>query len=391
MEWLREIIVLTRLNLLTLSQRVANSMVTVVGVACVVGVFVAVLSLAAGLKHTVASVGSEGNAIILSRGAASEFNSSISLEQERVIAELSGVRHGVDGKLLLSPEYYIAVSLADSSVTLRGVTLAGLRVRKNVKIVEGRAFREGTNEIVVGRQIRGLLGNPVAGQTLRIGDASWQVVGILDEDGSESESEIWCDLAALQGHFRQTGVYQSVRMSLEPGRSVADIQAQMDKDQRLRRMVVHDEREYFASQSGSMSSFIEAVGYPLALVMIVGAVIAVINTMYASVSARTVEIATLRAIGYEPFAVGVATLFESMLLALVGGLIGAILVYLALNGYTVNSMSRLTNTQVIFGFAVTPELVARGLITALVVGLFGGFFPALRASRLSVASGLRDE
>jgi putative ABC transport system permease protein len=390
MRWLKQILVLSRLNVFTIPQRLASGMVTIVGVACVVGVFIAVLSMAAGLEYAISSVGSEENVIVLGRGAVTELNSNISTENERIIADTPGVRKGSDGTPLSSPELYITVPVAGGPVTLRGTTLGGLQVRTKVKILEGRLFREGTNEIILGRQIAKALQDAPVGRTLDIGDSSWQIVGVFEDSGSVAESEIWCDVRVLQQRFRREGVYQSIRLSLDPELAIEDFQARLDQDPRLR-VVVQNERDYYTSQSSNMTSFIRAIGYPLAIIMGFGAIIAVINTMYASVSARTVEIATLRALGYLPFSVGISTLLESMVLAVAGGALGAIAVYFALNGYSISAFSSESVSQVVFGFTVTSELMVQGLTAALVIGFLGGLFPAIRASRLPIVAGLRED
>ena len=391
MQWLRQIVIVSCLNVLTIPQRYANALVTLIAVGCVVGVFVAVLSMAAGLQYAVNSAGAADNVIVLSTGATSEFSSNISREENALIAEASGIRRGETGEALASPEFYIAVRVRGAPVTLRGLTETGLKVRRGAKIREGRAFREGTSEIVLGRQVADRLKDVTPGSALQMANASWTVVGIFDDDGSVSESEIWCDLRVLQQHFKRVGVFQSVRLSLAPGADAASIEAQLARDQRSSRLTVQSERAYYASQSKGMTAFIKAIGYPLTIVMVLGAVVAVINTMYASVSARRVEIATLRALGYAPFSVGFSALAESMVLALCGGLLGALFVYVFLNGYSISTLSRETASQVSFGFTVTKDLVRLGLLAALTIGLLGGLFPAVRAARLPVAAGLRED
>jgi putative ABC transport system permease protein len=212
---------------------------------------------------------------------------------------------------------------------------------------------------------------------------------VFDADGSVSESELWTDVRVLQDAYRRGNSYQSVRVKLQSEDSIATLEQVLAKDPRLD-AEVQSERAYYASQADGMIKFIKAVGYPLTILMAIGAIFGALNSMYASVSVRGREIATLRALGFGPVPVMVSTIIESTVLALAGGLIGAALAYLLFNGMQVSTLNGPSFSQVVFDFAVTPELLKQGLYAALIIGVIGGLFPAIRAARMPVAQALRE-
>ncbi|MGB5209997.1 MAG: ABC transporter permease [Gammaproteobacteria bacterium] len=392
--WLRQIAAVTAMNLRNLPARPGPSLVAVLGVAAVVGVFAAVLSMAKGFERTMVAAGAEDVAIIFRAGSTTELNSGLSFEQTQIIAGAPGIAR-VDGSPVTSAELFVVVDLPKKStntsanVPLRGVQPGGYAVRPNLRIVEGRPFEPGRNEIVVGRAAQRQFAGLDVGQTVRFGQTDWQVVGAFEDGGGVSESELWCDVRVLQPAWRRGNTFQSVRARLEDPAAIADLEAALAKDPRVE-VDVFAERDYYAEQSEGLSRFIRLVGYPVSILMAIGAVFAALNTMYASVAARTREIATLRAIGFRPSAVALATLIESTVLALIGGVVGGALVYIIFNGFTVSTLNGASFSQVVFDFAVTPGLLEQGMIAALIIGLVGGLFPALRAARLPVVTALRE-
>jgi putative ABC transport system permease protein len=392
--WLRQIAAVTAMNLRNLPARPGPSLVAVLGVAAVVGVFAAVLSMAKGFERTMVAAGAEDVAIIFRAGSTTELNSGLSFEQTQIIAGAPGIAR-VDGSPVTSAELFVVVDLpkkstnASANVPLRGVQPGGYAVRPNLRIVEGRPFEPGRNEIVVGRAAQRQFAGLDVGQTVRFGQTDWQVVGAFEDGGGVSESELWCDVRVLQPAWRRGNTFQSVRARLEDPAAIADLEAALAKDPRVE-VDVFAERAYYAEQSEGLSRFIRLVGYPVSILMAIGAVFAALNTMYASVAARTREIATLRAIGFRPSAVALATLIESMVLALMGGVVGGVLVYIIFNGFTVSTLNSASFSQVVFDFAVTRGLLEQGMVAALIIGLVGGLFPALRAARLPVVTALRE-
>jgi putative ABC transport system permease protein len=277
-----------------------------------------------------------------------------------------------------------------ANVPLRGVQQHSFTVRDNVRIVEGRNFQEGQNELIVGRAAQGKFAGLNVGDSIKFGQSEWRIVGAFEDNGSVSESELWCDVRILQQAYRRGNSFQSVRVKLNTPQALDEFKKALASDPRLAIVGVQSEKDYYSVQSEGMTKFIKAVGYPLAILMAIGAVFGALNTMYASVSARTREIATLRALGFGNLSVICATVVESMLLAFAGSLLGAVIVYLVFNGYTVSTMNGASFSQVVFAFAVTPQLLWQGINAAVWIGLIGGFFPALRAVRVPVVVALRE-
>lgn len=394
MNTIKQITAVTTLNLRNLPQRLASSAVAVVGVGAVVLVFAAVLSMAAGLERTMLAAGSEDTAVIMRSGSTSELNSGLSHEQTLIVANAPGVLKDGDNAIM-SAELYVITDVkkrsndGDANVPFRGVQPGALEVRDNVHITEGRMFEAGKNEIVVGRGAREEFQGLDVGQTIRFGQNEWSIVGTFEAGGSVSESELWTDIRVLQNAYRRGNSYQSVRVKLESPESIETLRQALDDDPRIDPDVL-SEREYYSSQSQGLVQFIKLIGYPLTVLMAVGAIFGALNSMYSSVSVRGKEIATLRALGFGPTAVLVSTVVESVLLALAGGLLGGLLAFIVFNGFQVSTLNGVSFSQVVFNFAVTPELLLQGLKAALIIGVVGGLFPAIRAARLPVAQALRE-
>jgi putative ABC transport system permease protein len=391
---IKQIIAVTLLNLRNLPQRFASSAVAVVGVGAVVLVFAAVLSMAAGLERTMLLAGSDDTAVIMRNGATSELNSGLSNEQTLIIANAPGVLKDGDNAIM-SAELYVITDVkkvsnqTDANVPFRGVQAGAFAVRDNLRIADGRMFEPGKNEIVVGRAAQQEFMGLDVGNTIRFGQTEWAIVGTFDAGGSVAESELWTDVRVLQNAYRRGNSYQSVRVRLESPGSIETLRQALDEDPRIDPDVM-SEREYYSAQSQGLVRFIKLIGYPLTILMAIGAVFGALNSMYSSVSVRGKEIATLRALGFGPTAVLFSTVIESVLLALVGGLLGGLLAYLVFNGYTASTLNGQSFSQVVFDFAVTPELLLQGMKAALIIGVVGGFFPAIRAARLPVAQALRE-
>jgi putative ABC transport system permease protein len=392
---LNQILAASWAAILSLPARLGASAVAVFGTACVVGVFISVLSMAEGFEKTLLAAGSDNTIIVMREAATSEMNSGLSNEQVQLIMDAPGVQRGADGRALAAAELYVIADIpkrdndGSANVPLRGVQPHSLTVRDNIRIVEGRSFEEGQNELIVGRAAQREFAGLNVGDTVKLGQNEWRVVGAFEDAGSVSESEMWCDVRILQQAYRRGNSFQSVRVKLENPAAIDDFKKVLASDPRLV-VGVQTERDYYATQSEAMTKFIKWIGYPLAILMAIGAMFGALNTMYASVSARTREIATLRALGFGSLSVICSTLIESILLAFVGGLVGAVIVYLVFNGYTVSTMNGASFSQVVFAFAVTPQLLWQGINAAVWIGLLGGFFPALRAVSVPVVVALRE-
>jgi putative ABC transport system permease protein len=392
--WLSQIITISWMNIRNVPQRWGTSSVAVFGVACVVGVFIGVLSMATGFQRTMSSAGSPNTVVIMRAGATSEMSSGINYEQTQLIAGLPGIAKDGD-QLLSSAELFVVVDISkkttntSANVSLRGVMPAAFKVREKFKIVEGRNFEPGKNELIVGRAAQSQFNNLSVGSVIRFGQTEWNVVGMFESGGGLAESELWCDAKILQAVYRRGNSYQTIRATLTSPNELKNFQAAIAADPKFN-VEARLEKEYLAEQSEPMTKFIKVIGYPIAILMAIGAIFGAINTMYTSVSTRTREIATLRALGFGAFPVAFSTLFESLILAFIGAAIGSVVVYFLFNGYTVSTLNFASFSQVVFDFAVTPALLKQGVIFAAVIGFIGGLFPAIRAARLPVATALRD-
>ena len=394
LNWLSQVAAVTWLNLRTIGQRRGASLAAVVGVAGVVAVFVTVLSIAEGFRRTMTTGASPDTAIVLRSGTDSEMMSGIVRDQTRIIAEAPGVRRAAAGPVA-SSELYVVVDVpkrstgTDANVPLRGVQPAAFDVRDRIRIVQGRRFEPGRNEVIVGKAAAAEFAGLDLGSRLHWGENQWTVVGIFAADGGLAESEIWCDVGVLQPAYRRGNTFQSVYAKLESPAAFDRFKDALTTDPRLDVKVLR-ESDYYAEQSRTLYAIITGLGTTIAILMGVGAVFGALNTMYTAVASRMREIATLRALGFNTGPVVISVLAESLALALIGGAAGAAIAYLAFNGYQAATMNWSSFSQVAFSFAVTPRLLVQGIVYALLMGLVGGLFPAIRAARLPVATALRE-
>ena len=391
--YLLQIAAVTRINVKSIPQRFWLSLSTVVAIALVVTVLLSFLAMAYGFQRTLSGTGAADVAIVLRGGSQAEVNSTVSRDQVRLIEDGPGIGRGTDGKPLVSPELYLIVdgvkrtTKTKANVPLRGMGPQGQAVRQNIKLTAGRTFAPGSNEIVVGKGVIGEFEGFEMGSTVTFGTSRWTVVGVFSADGSVFESEIWGDLPVVQSLFNRNNYFQTVRAKLESPATLAALRDYADSDPRLK-LDVKSELAYFADQASQTSDLIQKLGWPLAIAMAFGALAGALNTMYSSVAARTVEIATLRAIGFGGTPAFIGTMVESLILAVLGGVIGALATFLVFDGFTTATMGA-NFTQVVFSFKLTPGLILQGVALALIVGVLGGVFPAIRAARLPIVAGLQ--
>jgi putative ABC transport system permease protein len=392
--WLSQLAVVTGVVVRTLPQRAGWSVAATTGIALVVAVMVAVFSIAEGFRNTLASTGSPENAMVLRSGTDSEMSSNLDLDAVRVIEEGPGIRRDAQGTLA-SAELFVIVDLpkrsagTEANVPLRGVEPEAFAVRDRVRIVEGRRFEPGKSELIAGRGAAETFAGLDVGSVLRWGDSSWTVVGIFEADGSLSESELWCDVRVLQPAYRRPNNFQSVYAKLESPAAFTAFKDSLTTDPRLKVRVVRED-EYYAAQSEVLYGLITGLGTIVTALMAVGAVFGAVITMYSAVSARTREIATLRALGFAAGPVVASVLVEALVLALAGGALGAGCAYGAFNGLQAATLNWQSFSQVVFAFSVTPALMLQALVVSCVLGLLGGLLPAVRAARLPIATALRE-
>src|SRR6266853_1937039 len=381
-------------NVRSVKARWTSTIVAVVGIAGTVGVFVAMLSLARGFKATLVSSGSADNALITRAGATSEMTSGVSLDSVKVIQDAPGIARGADGPLL-TPEAVLMAPIplrstgTDANVELRGVAPNVFAIRSNVKIIEGRMFRPGLSELVVGKNAKATYSGLTLGSTIGLGSVRWQVVGIFDAGGSAFDSEVWGDAHLLNGAYKRPDTFsQSVTVHLASPVALQQLRDSLTSDPRLNVDVVR-EIDYYAKQSTRMTTLITRLGGFVALIMAIGAVFGALNTMYSAVAERGREIATMRALGFGGANVVLSFVFEALMISLFGGVLGCLAV-LPLNGLTTSTMNFQTFSNLAFAFKITPVLLLSGVCFALVMGFLGGILPAVRAALLPVATALRE-
>ncbi len=368
---------------------------TVLGIGLVVAVFLCVMALGEGLTRVFTTSGSDQNVLVLRQNSQSELQSGISRDQVPLIETLPGIAKDVDGKPLASPELVVVVNLekrggGSSNVTIRGVGEKGMKLRPTFNLEKGRMFEPGKSEVVVSQSVESRFASCDVGQTIKFGAYRWTVVGLFDAGGTAPDSEIWTDVEGMVSDFKRNG-YSSVlaRTTDRAGRD--QFLAGLAGDPRLA-LEGKIERKYYDEQT-STAAPIKFLGIFVGVVMAIGACFGAMNTMYAAVSARTREIATLRALGFGRLAIMTSFVLESIFLALLGGVLGCVLgwlaVKLALSGVT-GTTNFATFSEVVFAFRLTPTLMVTGIVFSLFMGFFGGVFPAGRAAFTKITSALRQ-
>lgn len=392
--WLSQIASVTLFSLRTIPARKGSAIVAVVGIAGVVVVFVGVLSIAEGFRAAMTVSGTDDVAIVLRSGADTEMTSGLSREEVRLVGDAPGVARTSVGPLA-SAELFVMINLpkrstgTDANVPLRGVERAAMAVRGDMRIEEGREFTPGRNEVVVGGGAARAFAGLDLGRTIRVGANEWLVVGIFAGGGGATESEIWTDAAVLQPAYNRGDSFQSVYAKLESPQSFQQFKDALTTNPQLKVKVLR-QAEYLAEQSSALTNFIQAFGFAIAALMALGALFGALNTMYNAVASRHREIATLRALGFGSSPVVLSVMIESLVLALIGGAVGATAAYLAFDGFKAATINWQTFSQIAFAFSVTPRLLVSAIAWAAGIGLLGGLFPAIRAARLPIAAALRE-
>jgi putative ABC transport system permease protein len=381
-------------NFRSIRARWTSTIVAVLGIAGTVGVFVAMLSLARGFKATLVASGSPDNALVMRAGSPSEMMGGVTLDSIKVIQDAPGIARGANGPLVtqevvgVMPVPLISTG-TDANVQIRGVSPNVLEIRKFVRIEQGRMFNPGLSEIVVGKNASKTYSGLTVGNKINMAGGHWEVVGVFDAGGSAFDSEIWCDSHVLNDILkRPSNIFQSVTVHLASRDSFKTLKDALTSDPRLNVDVIR-EVDYYAKQSTTMTTLITWLGGFVAAIMAVGAIFGALNTMYSAVSERGREIATMRAVGFSTWNVILSFLFEALLISIVGGVIGCLAV-LPLNGLTTNTLNFQTFSNLAFAFKITFNLLAMGILFALVMGVLGGLLPAIRAAIRPVAVALRE-
>jgi putative ABC transport system permease protein len=379
-------------NLRNLSQRRVSTLLTALGIALVAWVFIFTLALAGGFEAALRTTGSPQNAIVVRSGSTAELTSIITRDAAAALQSQPEIAKAPDGQPLATAELVVVWNLVrrngtPTNVVVRGVGPKSAALRPRIHMVAGRMFRPGLDEIVVGKMVSERFRNTSLGDKIKLSGREWTVVGVFDAGGTSYDSEIWGDVELFMPVFDRP-VYQSVIMRLDDPSHFAPLKKRLEADPRMS-AAVHHEDEFYAAQSGLLAQLLRTLGVFVTLIMALGAIFGALNTMYASVGARTKEIGTLRAIGFSRGAVLLSILLESTLLALLGGLIGCLLA-LPVQGFTTGTMTFSTFSELAFKFVVTPGMLLAGLIFSAVMGLVGGFFPARKAASMPVVEALRQ-
>ncbi len=392
--WLSQVIAVTGFGIRTLPQRSGAAAAAAFGIAGVVTVMVSVLSIANGVNETMDNSVSSRNAIVLRSGSDTEMTSGFDKDTANIIAEAPGIARNERGPIA-SPELFVVMDMtkrsnnSEANVPLRGIGPAAYDVRENFQLLDGRKFEWGRNEAIVGIAAKREFVGLGMGQTITVGNEPWTVVGTFSTGGGVAEGEIWGDAAVLQPAYRRGNFFQSVIVRLSSIDAFTEFKDSLTTDPRVNVKVLR-ESEYYAGQTEILTAVITGLGTLIAVIMGLGAMFGALNTMYATVSARTREIATLRALGFKTSPVIISILLESLFLALAGGIAGGALAYFAFDGFEAATLNWSSFSQVSFSFRVSVSLLMQGVLFAALIGLLGGLFPAIRAARLPVATALRE-
>jgi putative ABC transport system permease protein len=380
-------------NVRNMKLRKGLTIMTALGIALTVTTAIFIMSLLAGLDKAFGSSGNPLNVLVLRKGSTSELTGPFPAEDFQTLKTLSGIAKDIHGEPLVSGEITVVIVLprkdgsGEVNVTVRGMMQDGLELRPGIKLAQGRWFSPGQREVVVSRSINRRFSHANVGDSLEFGKGQWQVVGVFDGAGTAAESEIWGDVNQMNSDFDRQGVYSSAYLHATDPVAAEALKHRVEDDQRLQ-LDSMLEPEYYATQTSS-GDVIKWIGRVVAVIMAIGSIFAATNTMYAAVAYRSREIATLRVIGFSRLSILTSFVFESVLLALVGALVGIILM-LPFNGMTTGTQNQVTFSEVVFGLQMTAGVVGKAMLFALIMGLFGGIFPAWHASRREILAALRD-
>lgn len=380
-------------NIRNVMNRPMSTLTTALGIGLTVAIFIGALALAAGFRAALVSTGRADNVIVLRKGADSEISSGISRDNANVIRALQEIAPGPDGRPLVTADLVVVTNRdrlgqsGSSNVTVRGVDPSAATIRGDVRITQGRMFTPGTDEVVVGRRIAGRFQNCAVGDRIRFQQRDFTVVGHFATGGSAFESEIWGDVEVMMPALDRDNTYQSVVFRMRDPKQFAGLKTRLEADPRLQ-VQVQIENQFFAKQSELFTGLITGIGLFITIIMAVGALFGAANTMFAAIGSRTREIATLLVLGFSPISIMLSFIFESVLISALGGVLG-ILMALPVNGITSSTTNFSSFSELAFQFQITPAAMLAGMIFAVALGLLGGFFPALRASRQTLSTALR--
>jgi len=370
------------------------TLLAVGGIALVIAVFAVLMSMSEGFKAALRSTGRPDNAIVVQRGSGSELTSGVPLADRNMLAVDERVARDASGQPLASWEQVIVIGLPrirdgqPANVTLRAVTERAFEVRGGIRVVEGRSFTPGLDEVIVGRKLTKRISSLAIGQHVKYQQKQFAIVGLFESEGAAFESEIWGDYDTFSAIFQRGGSSNSLVLRMKDPAAIPELDRFVRAQPQMQLQALSEQR-YYEEQAGPLARVLNGLASFVAFVMGIGAVFGAINTMYAIVASRTREIGTLRALGFSRRAILASFLIESVILALVGGAIGCLLAF-PMNGFSTGTGQTQSFSEIAFNFQITPGIVLRGMIFAVVMGVLGGLLPALRGSRMPITSALRE-
>ena len=394
--------------------RILTSIISIISIACVAAVILAVLALTDGMVKTMARTGLDNTLLVMRAGAVSELQSVMFPIEVKILSNNPLIKHNPNNEqAIYAAEMFVTTelkrenigvnSIAKSSekmtenLALRGISQKTYQFRPNFKIIAGKKFKTGVRELLIGQAIARKMPELTVGKIITLGDSQWLISGVFSDNNSVFESELWADIGIVQSDYRRGNTVQSVRLALKNTDQTALSQQQMIKrlraewqaDPRLNVRII-SEKAFFAEQGENLTKLVRWIGLPIAIIMALGAIIAALNTMYAAIASRSKEIATHKAMGFSPLAIASSIMSEALLLALLGGLLGVLPLFILFDDWTAASQSANNMSQIMFNFNISPQLMAQAIALSLVIGLIGGILPALKAMKLPVTAALRD-
>ena len=389
---------LTIINFKSFPQRLAASLVSILSIACVTAVILSVLAMTEGMMKTLHKTGLDNTILVMRAGAVSELQSVMFPVEMNILANNSKITRNAQGQAMASAEMFVNAEVnfkagiddqVTTSLALRGISATTLLFRPNFKLERGKLFSSGIRQLLIGQAIARRMPELSVGKTITLGGAQWQISGIFSDDNSVFESELWADIGIVQSDYQRGNTIQSIRLALNNINDLAALEKEWQDDPRLNVRVI-TEKQFFADQAEDLTRLIRWLGFPVAVVMALGAMVAALNTMYAAIASRSKEIATHKAIGFSPLAISISILCEAVLIAVVGGGLGILPLYLAFDGWTAATQNASSLSQMMFNFDIHLVLIAQAMSLAVLIGLLGGLLPALKAMRLPVTEALRD-
>jgi putative ABC transport system permease protein len=385
-------------NFKSFPNRIITSFVTILSIACVAAVILSVLAMTEGMMKTLERTGLDNTVLVMRSGAVSELQSVMFPMEVNLLKNHQQVLRDENDKSIVSAEMFVNAEYkvtdekgeAESqSLALRGISDNTYHFRPNFHMLSGNKFKTGLRELVIGAAIARRMPELTVGSFLTLGGTQWKITGIFSDNNSVFESELWADIGVVQSDYQRGTTVQSVRLSIIDNTDLEKLDQQWQADPRLNVRIIR-EKQFFAQQGESLTRLIRWVGFPVAIVMAFGAMIAALNTMYAVIAARSKEIATQKAMGFSPMAISSSIVSEALLLAIVGAVLGILPLYLLFDGWTAATQDANSLSQMMFNFEITAKLIGQTLMFSIVIGLLGGMLPAIRAMRLPVTLALRD-